>query len=115
MSAGITVLPVRSTRVAFDGIGTVPCFPTFTNLSPSTRNAECSIGLVPSPTISLAPSYKTAVPGRACVADTQTKAVASSDAQTTIPTARIGPSPSADRIQRVHGRISGEQGRFVEQ
>ena len=55
-SAGITVLPVRSTRAAPAGACTSPLRPTRVNRAFSTRNAEFSIGAPPSPAISRAPS-----------------------------------------------------------
>jgi hypothetical protein len=56
MSAGITVLPDRSTRLAPDGAVTVPLAPTRTIIPFSTRNTDCSTAGVPSPGISRAPS-----------------------------------------------------------
>ena len=48
MSAGMTVLPLRSTRVAPAGSGISPFLPTLVNVDPSTRNAELSVGARPS-------------------------------------------------------------------
>src|ERR1700676_3764856 len=62
MSDGITVLPVRSTRTAPSGGWCSPFLPTHVKLSPSTRNAELSIGALPSPTISRAPSKNSGLP-----------------------------------------------------
>src|SRR5687767_6896344 len=59
MIAGITVLPVRSTRAAPSGRGTSPFIPIRVNVPSSTTNAEFAIGALPSPTISCAPSNKT--------------------------------------------------------
>src|SRR5689334_23122199 len=56
MSAGMTVLPVRSTRVAPADGWRSPLRPTHVNESPSTRNAELSMTGVRSPTMSRAPS-----------------------------------------------------------
>src|SRR6185436_5772669 len=58
----MTVLPVRSTRTAPCGGWRSPFLPAHVKLSPSTRNAEFSIGALPSPTISRAPPKKTAPP-----------------------------------------------------
>src|SRR4026208_2322060 len=58
----MTVLPVRSTRVAPAGGWRSPFLPTHGKLSPSTRNAEFSIGALPSPTIRRAPSNNVAPP-----------------------------------------------------
>ncbi len=55
-SAGITVLPARSTRVPPGGSGTAPVRPTTAIRPASTTNAAPSIGAVPSPTINRAPS-----------------------------------------------------------
>src|SRR6185369_11829610 len=60
ISAGITVLPVKSTRRAFAGGCLSPFLPTHVNESPSTRNAEFSIGGVLSPMIRRAPSNQIA-------------------------------------------------------
>src|SRR5262245_12623825 len=54
--AGMTVLPVRSTRGAPGGIAIWPRRPTREKRFPSTMNAEFSIGAVPSPVINRAPS-----------------------------------------------------------
>src|SRR5580765_2520165 len=62
MSDGITVLPVRSTRTAPCGGWRSPFLPTQVKLSPSTRNAALSMGALPSPTISRAPSKNTGPP-----------------------------------------------------
>lgn len=56
---GITVFPLRSTRVAPAGSLRSPFLATCVNFSPSTIKAELSIEL-PSPTMSRAPSNKTA-------------------------------------------------------
>ena len=56
ISAGMTVFPVRSTRVAPAGSCTSPFRPTFVNLPFSTRKAELSSGAPPSPVMSRAPS-----------------------------------------------------------
>ena len=58
----MTVLPVRSTRIAPAGGTSSPFFPTRVKVPFSTRNAESGIGALPSPTISCAPSNKTALP-----------------------------------------------------
>src|SRR5687768_6230806 len=55
MSAGMTVLPVRSTRVAPGGTFASPSTPTQANRPPSTMNAAFSIAGRPSPTIRRAP------------------------------------------------------------
>ena len=55
-SVGMTVLPVRSTRVAPAGACTSPRRPTCVNWLCSTMNAEFSMGALPSPVISRAPS-----------------------------------------------------------
>src|SRR5712671_562542 len=56
IKAGITVLPERSTRRAPAGTVTSPRRPTATNLLFSITKAEFSIGVLPSPVISRAPS-----------------------------------------------------------
>src|SRR4029450_12021591 len=58
--AGTTVLPVRSTRVAFAGGCRSPLRPTQAKESPSIRTAELSIVGLLSPTISRAPSNQVA-------------------------------------------------------
>src|SRR5688572_13282633 len=55
MSAGMTVLPVRSTRVAPGGTFASPSTPTQANRPPSTMNAAFSIAGRPSPTMRRAP------------------------------------------------------------
>ena len=62
----MTVLPVKSTRLAPGGAWTVPRRPTRVNRAFSTRNAESSIGAPPSPVMRRAPSYKAAAASR-CV------------------------------------------------
>ena len=52
----MTVLPVRSMRTASSGASISPALPTLAKLVPSTRNAEFSTGVLPSPTMSRAPS-----------------------------------------------------------
>src|SRR5262252_5392230 len=61
INAGITVLPVRSTRVAFAGGCRSPFLPTQVKEFPSTRNAEFSITGLLSPAIRRAPSNHVAV------------------------------------------------------
>ena len=56
MIAGMTVLPVKSTRAAPAGTFNCPLVPTWVNRLFSTMNAEFSIGARPSPTMSRAPS-----------------------------------------------------------
>src|SRR5215510_8820144 len=72
MSAGITVLPERSTRVAPAGGWRSPFFPTHVKVSPSTRNAELSIGALPSPTMRRAPSNHVARLGPRCASSVMT-------------------------------------------
>src|SRR5262245_54210862 len=60
ISAGMTVLPLRSTRAAPGGAATSPFRPTRLNLLFSTRNAAFSIGVTPSPKNSRAPSNNVA-------------------------------------------------------
>src|SRR4029434_10817663 len=60
IKVGMTVLPVRSTRVAFAGGCRSPFRPTQVKDSPSSRNAELSIVGLLSPTISRAPSNQAA-------------------------------------------------------
>ena len=55
----MTVLPVRSTRPAPTGAITSPFLPTGVIVPLSTRNAESTRGALPSPAMSLAPSYRT--------------------------------------------------------
>jgi hypothetical protein len=55
----MTVLPVRSTRPAPEGAAIAPFRPTLVIVPRSTRNADCSIGALPVPEISRAPSYST--------------------------------------------------------
>src|SRR5262249_1179770 len=71
--AGITVLPVRSTRRAPGGITIWPRRPTREKRSPSTMNAEFSIGEVPAPVITRSPSniVKDEVPAWPCIWDEQ--------------------------------------------
>src|SRR5258705_719726 len=57
ISPGITVLPLRSTRVAPRRTATSPRRPTAAKRLLSTTKAEFSIGAPPSPVISRAPSY----------------------------------------------------------
>src|SRR5882672_411983 len=52
----MTVLPVRLTRIAPAGTCTSPRLPTRVNRLFSTMNAESSMGALPSPVISRAPS-----------------------------------------------------------
>ena len=59
--AGITVFPVRSTRVASGGSSTSPENPTSMNRPSSTRNALFSIGSEPSPAKRVAPSEEDGV------------------------------------------------------
>src|SRR5687767_15126409 len=66
MIAGITVLPVRSTRRAPAGALTAVRGPTCVILPPSTTNAAFSMGARPSPTIRRAPS-NTVAPVDDCV------------------------------------------------
>src|SRR5215813_934836 len=63
MSAGITVLPVTPTRAAPAGAATSPRRPSAAIRSPTTTIAASSIGALPSPTISRAPSNTVAAPG----------------------------------------------------
>src|SRR5580698_1331027 len=58
----MTVLPVRSTRAPPGGAGISPFLPTLEILSFSIRNAESSMGALPSPTMSLAPSNRIGPP-----------------------------------------------------
>src|SRR5438132_4050888 len=60
MSDGITVLPDRSTRTAPWGAWRSPFLPIQVHVSPSTRNAEFSMGPLPSPGMSRAPSNQNA-------------------------------------------------------
>src|SRR5688500_3670482 len=60
MSAGITVLPDRSTRRTPAGAFTAAALPTSAITLPSTRMAPCSIAGEPSPMIRRAPSYSVA-------------------------------------------------------
>ena len=81
-SAGMTVRPLRSTRAAPAGIATSPLRPTASKRAPRTTNAASSIGPLPSPTISRAPSYTVtsawaAAGGVACSAASMTSATAS--------------------------------------
>ena len=55
-TAGMTVLPLRSTRVAPPGIWTSALRPACVKRSPSTTNTASSIGALPSPTMRRAPS-----------------------------------------------------------
>src|SRR5438105_2351809 len=68
IKSGITVLPVRSTRVAFAGGCRSPFLPTQVKESPSTRKAELSMVGLLSPAIRRAPSNHTAE-RRACEED----------------------------------------------
>src|SRR5579871_608589 len=63
--AGITVLPVRSTRLAPGGTASSPFRPTAVNCVSATTNAEFSM-VLPSPAMSLAPSKTVTVPGGVC-------------------------------------------------
>src|SRR5713101_1402400 len=73
--AGMTVLPVRSTRAAPAGTFTCPRLPTCVKRLFATMKAEFSMGAAPSPTMSRAPSNTvTAVPCGACVAPDVEKA-----------------------------------------
>src|SRR5436309_2021422 len=73
--AGITVLPVRSTRRAPAGTASAPLRPTAVMRLPSTTKAESSIGVPPSPVISRAPSNT--VTAGACAAAGDDAAAAS--------------------------------------
>src|SRR5688572_7454846 len=57
----MTVLPLRSTNAAPTGGVTSPFLPTRVILSLSMRNAESSIGALPSPVIRRAPSKNVAL------------------------------------------------------
>ena len=61
MMAGMTVVPVRSTRFAPAGASSSAAGPSWTNRPPSTTKAAFSMGGLPSPTISPAPSNTTAL------------------------------------------------------
>src|SRR5262245_23879541 len=63
--AGITVFPVRSTRVAPAGTSTSSFRPTRVNRVSSTMNAAFSIGGRPSPVMSRAPSNTVTLAGGA--------------------------------------------------
>src|SRR5262245_53809744 len=63
--AGITVFPVRSTRAAPVGTSSSPLRPTRVNRVSSTMNAAFSIGGLPSPVISRAPSNTVTLAGGA--------------------------------------------------
>src|SRR5262249_31551309 len=60
IKVGITVLPVRSTRVALAGGCRSPFLPTQVKESPSMRNAELSMTGLLSPMIRRAPSNQIA-------------------------------------------------------
>ncbi len=62
---GITVLPARLTRVAPAGTVTLPLGPTWAIRPPVTTMVALSIGALPSPTMTRAPS-KAVVPAGAC-------------------------------------------------
>src|SRR5687767_7578505 len=99
ISAGITVLPERSTRTALGGATASPWRPTRMKRPSCTRKAERSIGAPPSPAISLAPSYRTGADGGgACAA-----APARNAATTT---------GSSTRVELIRSTSSRERTRF---
>jgi hypothetical protein len=61
-TAGMTVFPVKLTRVAPAGTVTCPRLPTWVMRLLLTTNAASSIGSRPSPRMSLAPSNTAAPP-----------------------------------------------------
>src|SRR5437867_3740208 len=89
----MTVLPVRSTRVAPDGTVIAPFFPIVVIFPFWTTNAPLSMAALASPTISRAPSYTTAADGlRDCDWTTAIEA--------TEPTSKQQPSSSLNRLMQ---------------
>src|SRR5215470_17938804 len=88
MSIGITVLPVTLTRVAPSGTRMPAAAPACTMRAPSTISVAFSIGALPSPTMSRAPSNAVTPPAGAC-------ARAGTAAAATTPRARVVVSANA--------------------
>src|SRR5512143_3520148 len=83
-SAGITVFPVRSTRAAPAGAATFPLRPTAVILAFSIRNAEFSMGTLPSPVMSRAPSNSVAEVSGGCAAGREQAAVSRKQQESTV-------------------------------